>query len=226
MPPATTAPADKPFISAYAFPASSDPSNQYLFYLHGKIVEDQGLHAVSPEYGAYEYEAILKKFAGNGFVVISEQREKNADGMKYADRVVQQARKLMEAGVPAKNITIVGASKGGAITLAISHLLGNKEVNFVILGNCDSETVGNLVLNDFFLLGNVLTIRDSMDNNYAGSCQKLFDYSEGKGLAHYDEIVLELGTGHGLVYKPLDEWIIPTIEWARKPHATPYPGPA
>ncbi len=212
MPPAATAPADPSFLSAYAFPASIDPSKPYLFYLHGKIVEDQGLHAVSPEYGAYEYEAILKKLAGNGFVVISEQREKNADGMKYADRVVQQARKLMEAGVPARNITIVGASKGGAITLAISHLLGKKEVNFVILGNCDSETTENFERYGFSLLGNVLTIRDSIDA-YAGSCQRLFDYSEGKGLARYDEIVLDMGASHGLVYKPLDEWITPILQF-------------
>ena len=58
-----------PVISRYAFPESIDPSRQYMFYLHGKIIEDQGLNAVSPEYGPYEYEAILEKlgrwFCGN-----------------------------------------------------------------------------------------------------------------------------------------------------------------
>ena len=51
----------------------------------------------------------------------------------------------------------------------------------------------------------------------AGSCQDLFAYSEGKGLAKKDEIVLQVGTGHGILYQPLDEWVIPVIEWAGKP---------
>jgi hypothetical protein len=30
-----------------------------MFCLHGKIIEDQGLAAISPEYGEYQYEEIL-----------------------------------------------------------------------------------------------------------------------------------------------------------------------
>jgi len=131
-------------LSAYAFPASIDPSKQYLFYLHGRIVEDQGLHAVSPDYGEYEYVAILAKFSSYGFVVISEQRLKNADGMKYAERVVGQVTELLKAGVPAKNITVVGASKGAGIAIEISYLLENEEVNFVIMAICNPDEVASL----------------------------------------------------------------------------------
>jgi len=218
VPTATPLPSGTPTViselSAYAFPASIDPSKQYLFYLHGKIVEDQGLHAVSPDYGEYEYEAILEKFAGYGFVVISEQRPKNADGMKYAKRVVGQVTELLKAGVPAKNITVVGASKGAGITIEISHLLENKEINFVIMAICNPEEVEALKQNQTILYGNVLSIYDSVDE-YAGSCQELFEMSEGKGIGRYDEIVLNIGTGHGILYKPLDEWLIPAVEWAR-----------
>jgi hypothetical protein len=35
--------------------------DRVLFYLHGKIVEDQGPSAESERYGRYEYEAILKR---------------------------------------------------------------------------------------------------------------------------------------------------------------------
>jgi hypothetical protein len=31
-----------------------------------------------------------------------------------------------------------------------------------------------------------------------------------------DEIVLSVGTGHGIFFKPLDEWITSTIQWAEK----------
>ena len=39
------------FLSQYFFPTSIDPAKRYLFYLHGKIIEDQGIPAVSPDYG-------------------------------------------------------------------------------------------------------------------------------------------------------------------------------
>ena len=67
LPPATQSPAalSTPTatpaspLAAYAFPATIDPDADYLFYLHGKIIEDQGLPAISPDYGEYQYLAIL-----------------------------------------------------------------------------------------------------------------------------------------------------------------------
>jgi len=203
-------------LSKYAFPTSIDPSKQYLFYLHGKIIEDQGIPAIDPNYGEYEYQAILEKLASYGFIVISEKRAKNTDGMEYAKRITEQVSTLLKAGVPAKNITVVGASKGGGIAIFISHLLMNKDINYVILAICDSDTVHQMEQNGINLYGNVLSIYDSSDTA-AGSCQGLFSFSEGKGLSKSNEIVLNLGLGHGLLFKPLDAWIVPTIQWAGKP---------
>jgi hypothetical protein len=200
-------------LSAYAFPASIDPSKQYLFYLHGKIIEDQGVHAVSPEFGEYEYEAILKKLSDYDFIVISEQRPKNTDGAEYAKKVVKQVTALLKDGVPAANITVVGASKGAGIAIDVSHLLENEEINFVIMGICNPDEVDFLKQNQTNLYGNILSIYDSVDE-LAGSCQEIFALSEGRGLARHDEIVLHVGTGHGILYKPLDEWIVPAVEWA------------
>ena len=39
----------------------------YLFYLHGRIVEDQGADAVSPDYGRYEYSGIVQGLADEGW---------------------------------------------------------------------------------------------------------------------------------------------------------------
>jgi hypothetical protein len=200
-------------LSAYAFPDSIDPATKYLFYLHGKIIEDQGIPAVNSDYGEYEYEAILQKFVGHGFTVISEQRPKSTDGMNYAKRVVGQMTALLDAGVPAKNITVIGASKGGGISLFVSNILGNEEVNFVIMGACHPDDVKILRQNDISLYGNVLTIRDSVDE-FSGSCQELFVLSEGRGLARHDEIVLHIGTGHGILFQPLDDWMLPAVQWA------------
>ena len=202
-------------LSAYAFPISIDPSSQYMFYLHGKIVEDQGIPAISPDFGEYEYIVILEKLASYGFTVISEQRGKNTDGMEYARKVAGQVRSLLDAGIPAKNITVVGASKGGGIAIYVSHYLENEEVNYVLLSICHPDTVASLTQEEIFLYGNVLSIYDESDM-LAGSCGSLFSFSESKGLARHDEIVLHIGTGHGILYQPLEAWIVPTIQWAGK----------
>ena len=203
-------------MSKYSFPESVDSTKYYLFYLHGKIIEDQGIPAVSPDYGEYEYKAILEKLGGYGFVVISEQRVKNADSMEYARKIADQVTAMLKAGVPAGNITVVGASKGAGITIFVSHLLDNEEINYVIMAICDPATVEELKQNEISLHGNVLSIYDSADE-LAGSCQELFLFSEGKSISKYNEIVLNVGTGHGILFKPLDEWIIPVIDWTGKP---------
>ena len=202
------------FLSQYTFPISIDQTKRYMFYLHGKIIEDQGIPAVSAEYGEYEYEAILEKLASHGFTVISEQRLKNTDGMKYAERVAGQVTELLTAGVPAKNITVVGASKGATITIAVSNFLANKDSNFVLMGTCCAETIQFSKQQHLYLYGNILTIRDSVDG-FADSCEELFAFSEGK-IAQHGELVLHIGTGHGILYRPLDEWILPTVQWAGK----------
>jgi hypothetical protein len=209
-------PSRTPGFTGYSFPENFDNTKQYLFYLHGRIIEDQGIPAVSPEFGEYEYQAILERLSSFGFVVISEQRGANTDSMAYAEKIAEQISRLLEAGVPAKNITIVGASKGAGIAVYVSHILENEEVNFVIMAICHPDNVKAFIQNEINLYGNVLSIYDSVDG-YAGSCQGLFGYSEGKGLTRYEEIVLHVGSGHGVLYKPMDEWILPVVEWAGKP---------
>jgi hypothetical protein len=203
-------------LSDYAFPSSIDPAKSYLFYLHGKIIEDQGLPAISPDFGEYEYADILAKLSRYGFVVISEVRPKNTDGLKYASKIAVQVKALLKLGVPAKNITVVGASQGAGVAISVSNLLENNNMNFVLLAICAPDTVQEFIQNQIFLYGNVLSIYDSSDK-LAGSCQELFSASEGKGLSNHSEIILHVGTGHGILYKPLDEWIIPAVQWARKP---------
>jgi hypothetical protein len=184
-----------------------------MFYLHGKIIEDQGLPATSPEYGEYQYEEILGALQSYGFVVISEQRPRNADVTEYARSVVGQINDLLRSQVPGGSITVVGASKGAAIAMLVSNLLADSKVNYVLLGACNPPTVDELMQQGISLSGNVLAIYDSSDQ-YAGSCAGLFSYSEGKGLGHRSELVVDVGTGHGILYEPLSEWVVPTVKWA------------
>lgn len=200
-------------LTDYEFPDSIDPAKRYLFYLHGRIIEDQGIPAISPDHGEYEYEAILEELSRYGFLVISEQRPKNTGGVEYARKITEEIIILLDAGVPAKNITVVGASKGAGIAVFVSHFLENDEANYVIMAICHPDNVEGFKQDQIFLFGNVLSIYDSADE-LAGSCQELYSFSEGKGISRYDEVVLNIGSGHGILYKPLDEWILPTVQWA------------
>ena len=150
--------------------------------------------------------------SGYGFVVISEQRTKNMDGVAYARKIANQVNSLLGAGVPAKNITLVGASTGAGITVFVSHFLENEELTFVIMAICHPDNVEGYKENQIVLSGNILSVYDSVDE-YAGSCQELFSFSEGRGISRYDEVILNIGTGHGILYKPLDEWILPVVQW-------------
>jgi hypothetical protein len=114
---------------------------------------------------------------------------------------------LLEAGVPASNITVVGASKGAFISMMASTMLQNKEINFVFLAGC-SDGIRKFDLNFY---GNILSIYDEKDQ-LVGSCQNYFKQS--LGINRQKEIVLKIGTGHGIVYKPLKEWIDPVVQWA------------
>ena len=191
-------------------PAGVDAKASYLFYLHGRIIENKGIRPTDPRYGVYEYEEILNTLAAKGFTVISEARAKDTDVNQYAGKVVQQINSLVNAGVPPQHITVVGASKGALITMRISTLLKNKDVNFVIMSNCNDWVDQNFQID---LYGNVLSIYDIKDE-FGGTCQKFFD--KAHGLNRHNEVVLKVGTGHAVLYKPMKEWVDLVVEWAKQ----------
>ncbi|MCK5059351.1 MAG: alpha/beta hydrolase [Candidatus Aminicenantes bacterium] len=195
-------------------PQKINPKGLYLFFLHGQIVENQGIRPTSEKYGTYEYRKILDTFKEKGFIVISEAREKNTNVLTYAKKITGQVNRLVTAGVPQENITVVGASKGGAIVFYVSSEMKLRDINYVIIAACVgnfAQDAANLGLN---LTGNVLSIYDLKDE-YFGSCQPFFEVAKDKGLNRYKEIAVDMGNGHGFHYVPAKEWIHPVIEWAR-----------
>jgi hypothetical protein len=185
-------------------PAKPDPSARYAFYLHGRILEEQGRRAVSADYGPYEYDAILQAMASHRLTVISEVRKQGA-GKEFVDRVVGQVKRLRAAGVPARNIAVVGASKGGGMTIQVAAALAEPAMSFVVLAGCG----GNVDLGPA-LRGRVLSIYDRADR-FKPSCRATFDAAPG--LAAREEIVLDLGKDHGLLYRPYPEWVLPAVNW-------------
>ncbi|HEX7998726.1 MAG TPA: hypothetical protein VF528_10080 [Pyrinomonadaceae bacterium] len=192
-------------------PDKVDSNAKYLFYMHGIIVENEGIRPTSPQHGVYEYEEILRVLASKGFIVISEARPRGTIPTAYAAKVVRQINKLLKAGVSPRHITVVGASRGGVIAIAVSSQLRNRDLNFVIMAACGDSPIYRTFRSD--LWGNVLAIYDYKDT--VGPCEKFF--ATATGLNRHKQIEVRLGVGHGLLYRPLKEWVEPVVEWANMP---------
>lgn len=188
-------------------PGNPDTTKRYLFYLHGLIVEEAGIRPKSEEHGYYEYQLILEELAKEGFIVISEARAKGTEVVPYAEIVVSQIKKLLEKGIAPENITVVGASKGGAISAYVSKMLANQRINYVFLAGLFERILKD---DNMKLYGNVLSIHDRSDT--LPITPGLY-FKRSEGLGNFKEIVLKLDIGHGLLYKPYREWIEPLVDW-------------
>ena len=62
------------------------------------------------------------------------------------------------------------------------------------------------------MVGNLLSIYESSDE-LAQSCAALASRCSAD-IAHFEEIRLNLGIGHGFVYRPIDEWVEPALRWS------------
>ena len=192
-------------------PEKIDVSKKYIIYLHGAIVQQLGAEkAVSPKHGRYEYNKILEAFRKRGFNVISEVRPKNTDVSKYAVKVSKQVKTLQKRGVSQENIILVGASLGAYITIEAADILKKEKVKFVLIGLCSEYALGYYSKHKNKLRGNFLSIYESSDEK--GSCKPLFNPKHRK--SKFAEVKLNMGNGHGFLYKPYDEWVIPLVNWA------------
>lgn len=190
-------------------PDQIDPAARYLFYLHGQIVEDRGDGALHPRFGVYTYGDILNALAAHDLVVIGEVRPAGTVVEAYARKVAEQVRRLLAAGVPPGHVTVAGHSKGGAIAVHISALLGNPELRFALLACCGGWMEGADAPR---LSGQILSMYDAGDT-VAGSCGAALARAAAGSSGH--EVVLELGQGHGLFYRPQAAWVDPLVAWVR-----------
>ncbi|NLR91670.1 YqiA/YcfP family alpha/beta fold hydrolase [Flammeovirga agarivorans] len=186
------------------------PNQRVLFFLHQRFLEDHGLHEEHPEYGKPEYKEIIAKFKESGFTVISEKRPNNTNPYDYARKVVAQIDKLIEEGRPAKNITIVGTSKGGYIAQYVSTYAQNPQLNFVFVACFTNEDLETLP--DINYCGNILTIYEKTDPYGESAIARV--KTSNCTVHHFKEIELTTGLSHGFLFKALNDWLDPVIKWA------------
>ena len=201
--------------STWSVAADSGPP-RHLIYLHGRIIQEQQIaRPVHEEYGPYELEKILAALRKRGFVVSDGIRPKTSSLSESADRVVGQVRRLLESGVPAERITIVGASMGASIALLASVRLGNPELRFALLGACLSANIAALREEEGKPPGGRLLFVREKSDELSDPCPPWKAAPETSSPFVAREIVISTGLKHGFLYRPLAEWLEPVVEWAR-----------
>jgi len=196
--------------SAILFSCTEVKEERYIFFLHNRFIEEHTLDELHPEYGQTEYNEIIAEFENNGFIVISEQRSGNVNAREYAVGIVAQIDSLLNNEVDAQMITIVGTSKGGYIAQYVSTLANNPNLNFVFIASFRESDMQNIP--EINYCGNILTIYDQSDPfGVSALARKESSTSE---IRHFKEIELNTGLGHGFLFKPLKEWIEPSVKWA------------
>lgn len=185
--------------------------DRFIFFLHNRFLEEHGLNESHPEFGRTEYAAIVSEFENEGFKVISEKRNGNVNARHYALGIVNKIDSLIENGTEPKRITIVGTSKGGYIAQYVSTLAHNPDLNFVFIASfrtSDLETIPEINF-----CGTILTIYEKSDP-FGVSAMERKENSTCE-IKQFKEIELNTGLGHGFLFKPLKEWMQPTLKWAK-----------
>ncbi|WP_299610087.1 alpha/beta hydrolase [uncultured Aquimarina sp.] len=196
-------------VMFYACKAQKD--DRIIFFLHNRFLEEHTLQESHPQYGKVAYKEILDAFKKSGFKVMSEQRNGNVNARTYAIGIVNQINSLLKKGVAPDKITVVGTSKGGYIAQYVSTLANNQDLNFVFVASFRDSDIEQIP--EINYCGNILTIYEKSDP-FGVSASKRKENSTCT-IKNFKEIELNTGMGHGFLFKPLQEWITPTIQWAK-----------
>ncbi|GGG50600.1 alpha/beta hydrolase [Bizionia arctica] len=194
--------------TVFAFESKND--DRFIFFLHNRFIEEHELDEIHPEFGRTEYNEIISKFKKNGFKVFSEKRNGNVNAREYAVGIVNQIDSLIKSGIKASSITVVGTSKGGYIAQYVSTLANNPDLNFVFIASYRNTDIQNFP--EINYCGNILTIYEASDPFGVSSLER--KKTSTCSIKHFKEIELNTGLGHGFLFKPLKEWMEPTINWA------------
>jgi hypothetical protein len=178
-----------------------------IVYLHGRIIEDEGVTPTHPTYGLYDYPAVLAALELRGANVISDVRPSGTSVTEYAREAVLNIETLLEDGVSPDEIVVVGFSKGGVISIFISSQFNQPDIRYVIMAACSDWLDAYPQLQ---LTGHVLSVYEESDES-AVSCRSFAERSDA--LESFQEIQIETGAQHGAFYLPRSEWVLPVLDW-------------
>lgn len=192
-----------------SLPETIDPGKRYVFFLYGQYMDKRGPR------GDLDYYGILDSLEGMGFVVMGGMRGLlSNDG--YADNTAADVRALLDAGVPASNITVAGHSKGGFIALMVASKVRDPGVSYAIFAGCSLPGTGyrrpymRFVNRDAERMKGRFVVGWAEDDPLAQTCNEAMD----KASVTYRNIRLPSGQGHRLFNLPDQTWLSVLAEHA------------
>jgi hypothetical protein len=191
-----------------SFPQKINPDEKYVFYSHGLIVEGDNLMPVDERWGVYDFIAVRKALTDPSYNLISYHRPNKTVPDEFAEKLAVDVRKLMAAGVQPENITLLGFSRGGEITLLASDKLRLDKINTILLAVCGGFVKDH---KEYQAYGNVYSIYETSD--FAGSCQ--FLKSRNKKIHSFQETSISTGKEHGTFYQPMPQWLDQVKAWLK-----------
>lgn len=197
-----------------SFPEKIKPNEKYVFYSHGLIVEGDNLMPVDKRWGVYDFIAVRKALADPHYNLIAYHRPKQTVADEFAEKLASDVRKLLKAGVKAENITLLGFSRGGEITLLASDKLRLDKINTILLAVCGGFVKEHREYQGY---GKVFSIYETSD--FAGSCQFLTD--RNNNIHSFQEATISTGKEHGAFYQPLPQWLKQVKTWVKQSKTMP-----
>ncbi len=182
-----------------SLPKNINPDEKYVFYSHGY----SGVGGVSD---------ITMSLSDPDYNLIAFNRPPRTYPSQFSHFLASQVNALIYEKVEPKNITLVGYSDGGVLSILTSFELANDEINVVIMAGCAGVIKVDPTIE---IYGHVYSIYDNKDN-YAESCQFLIDRS--KHDKSFIELIINTGEGHGAFRTASDEWIEPVKNWIKSSH--------
>jgi hypothetical protein len=195
------------------FPKDVDSTQHYVFYSHGYIVEGNNQKPVHPRFGIYDFPAIKQALSSSKFNLIAYHRPKNTQPKLFSKKLANDVKKLIKMNVPAKNITLLGFSRGGFITALASSRLSSENfatsLNTILMASC-GEWINQMP--QIKLSGSVLSIYETSDS--FSSCQLLIKQSPN--VVSFKEVAITTGKQHGAFFSPRKQWLNPVIDWINR----------
>jgi len=180
---------------------------KHVFYLHGRIIELQGLDANHAQYGKYEFENILAALEAPNHILYAEVRDSLTDVNRFCRKISNQIDSLIAEKVDPKNICVIGASKGGVMAMQISDQNPNP-IKYVLLGANNSFIEAE---NDWNLKGYILGFYESTDQIADADYSHWLNRSPDT--KKFIQVEITTGKGHGFLYQAHEEWVKPTLAW-------------
>ena len=151
--------------------------------------------------------SIVDSLKASGYEVHSEVRPQDTQFEAYARKVSGQIDELIRQGVAAGDITVIGASAGAQMAMAVSDQ-NLHPVNYVLLA-ANSDRLEQA--HNWRLHGRILGIYERSDQ-IAGK-----DYTYWRGRSpealEFEQLEINTGLDHGFLYRPLADWLEPARDW-------------